>query len=306
MKIVLAGAFGKLGSDILRALCATDHEIVAADAVVRVPEDLDPSRFKTRHIDVTQPKTLKGLCDGADVVITTIGLTGASTKFTNYDIDYQGNYNLILEAKAAGVKHFGYVSVVNADKGDGIPMVHAKYLLERELIDSHLTYVIWRPTGYFYDIAHVFWPMIKSRSVQLLKTKGGFEPKANVIDTRDFADFILRTMCDENKIYSVGGAETYTYRQIAEMFYNADGVTNGPVKTVPAFMMDVLGMLPKIRKQGKSDVLKFSKFTLLNDCYGDTEVPGRSFKEYIAEKSYAPVIEAELAEKAKAEKDGGR
>lgn len=37
MKVVLAGAFGKLGSDILRALCATDHQIVAADAVVRVP-----------------------------------------------------------------------------------------------------------------------------------------------------------------------------------------------------------------------------------------------------------------------------
>ena len=39
MKVVLAGAFGKLGSDILRALCATDHQIVAADAVTRVPAD---------------------------------------------------------------------------------------------------------------------------------------------------------------------------------------------------------------------------------------------------------------------------
>ena len=45
MKIVLTGAFGKLGSDILRALCATDHQIVAADAVVRVPDDVDASRF---------------------------------------------------------------------------------------------------------------------------------------------------------------------------------------------------------------------------------------------------------------------
>ena len=117
------------------------------------------------------------------------------------------------------------------------------------------------------------------------------------MDTRDFARFILETMCDENKTYSVGGTETYTYRQIAEMFYNADGVTNGPVKTVPAFMMDILGMLPKIKAQGKSDVLKFSKFTLLNDCVGDTEICGRSFRQYIAEKSYAPVIEAELAAK---------
>ncbi len=133
MKIVLAGAFGKLGSDILRALCATDHEIVAADAVLRIPEDVDQSRFTTKKIDVTDPATMKGLCDGADVVITTVGLTGASTKVNNYDIDYHGNLNLLNEAKAAGVKHFAYISVINADKGDGIPMVHSKFLMEGEL-----------------------------------------------------------------------------------------------------------------------------------------------------------------------------
>ena len=116
MKIVLAGAFGKLGSDILRALCATDHEIVAADAVMRIPEDVDKNRFKTVQIDVTNPDSLKGLCDGAEVVITTVGLTGASTKVNNYDIDYKGNLNLLNEAKAAGVKNFAYISVINADK----------------------------------------------------------------------------------------------------------------------------------------------------------------------------------------------
>ena len=300
MKIVLAGAFGKLGSDILRALCATDHEIVAADAVMRIPEDVDQNRFKTVQIDVTNPDSMKGLCDGADVVITTVGLTGASTKVNNYDIDYKGNLNLLNEAKAAGVKNFAYISVINADKGDGIPMVNSKYLLEQELKKSGLTYVIYRPTGYFYDIAHVFWPMIKTKSVQLLKVPQ--EPRANVIDTKDFAGFILKTMCDENKTYNVGGTETYTYREIAKMFYAADGVTDGPVKVVPAFMMDVLAHLPKIKKSGRTDVIKFSKFTLTNDCYGDTEVPGTSFKEYIAGKSYAAVIEAEMKAKEEAGK----
>lgn len=141
--------------------------------------------------------------------------------------------------------------------------------------------------------------MIKTKSIQLLRVKQ--EPRANVIDTRDFADFILKTMCDENKLYNVGGTETYTYRQIAEMFYNADGVTNGPVKTVPAFMMSVLANLPKIRKSGRSDVIKFSKFTLTNDCYGNTEVPRKS-KQYIAEKSYTPIIEAEMKAKEEATK----
>lgn len=291
MKVLLAGAFGKLGSDILRALCKTEHEIIAADAVLRIPEDVDPQRFKVVQIDVTSPETLKGLCKGVDTVITTIGLTGASTRFTNYDIDYKGNLNLLKAARRAGVKHFAYISVINADKGKGIPMVHSKYLMEQMLKKSGLDYVIYRPTGYFYDIAHVFWPMIKEKKVQLLKVKKS--PVANVIDTADFAEFILKTMNDHNQTYNVGGAETYTYREIAEMFYNADGVTNGPVKTVPAFMMDILANLPKIKKAGRSDVIRFSKFTLTNDCYGDTEVSGKSFKEYIAGKSYAAAIEAE-------------
>ncbi len=291
MRVLLAGAFGKLGSDILRALCGTEHEIIAADAVLRIPPDIDRSRFDVKQIDVTVPETLKGLCDGVDAVITTIGLTGASTRFSNYDIDYKGNLNLLNEAKKARVKRFAYISVINADKGEGIPMVHSKFLLEQELKRSGLDYVIYRPTGYFYDIAHVFWPMIKARKVQLLKVKK--DPVANVIDTADFARFIIQTMNDSGKTYNVGGTETYTYREIAEMFYNADGVTNGPVKTVPAFMMDILARLPKIKRSGRADVIRFSKFTLTNDCYGDTEVEGRSFKEYIAGKSYAAVIEAE-------------
>lgn len=298
MKVVLAGAFGKLGSDILRALVAEGHEVTAADMVIRELEGLDPTSYQTKEIDVTNPENLSGLCDGAEVVITTVGLTGASTKVNNYDIDYQGNLNLVNEAKTAGVQHFVYISVINADKGDGIPMVNSKYMLEEELKKSGMTYVIHRPTGYFYDIAHVFWPMIKKGQVQLLK---GEPKKANVIDTMDFAKFIVATMTEENTMYNVGGTETYTYQEIAQMFWEADG-REGEVniKYAPAWMFSLLAILPKIKKEGKSDIMRFSKFTLSNDCYGDHEVEGLSFKQYIAEKSYAQKIEDELAAKAAA------
>lgn len=299
MNVVLAGAFGKLGSDILRALVAAGHNVTAADMVIKELPDLDPNSYKTRQIDVTDEENLKGLCDGADVVITTVGLTGASTKVNNYDIDFLGNLNLVNEAKAANVNHFVYISVINADKGDGIPMVNSKFLLEAELRNSGMTYVIHRPTGYFYDIAHVFWPMILKGEIQLLK---GEPKKANVIDTKDFAKFIVDTMCEENKMYNVGGTESYTYQEIGQMFWEAAGNTGDvPIKYAPAWMFSLLAMLPKIKAQGKSDVMKFSKFTLSNDCYGDHEVPGLSFKQYIMEKSYAPIIEAELAAKAEAE-----
>ena len=283
MKILLAGAFGNLGSDILRTLCKTEHEIIAADAVIRKLNDLDENRFTTKTIDVTNPESLKGLCDGADVVITTVGLTKASTKFNNYDIDFHGNLNLLNEAKRAGVKQFDYISVIHADKGDGVPMVNSKFKMEQELEKSGLNYVIYRPTGYFYDIAKVFMPMIEKGEVQLLKMKP--EPSCNIVDTIDFAEFIVKTMNDKNKTYNVGGKETYTYRQVAEMFFKANG-KEPVIKTVPPFVMSILANLPKIKKSGRRDVILFSKFTLTNDCVGDTIVGQKSFKEYIESKEY--------------------
>lgn len=283
MKVLLAGAFGNLGSEILKALCNSEHQIIAADAVAREIDGLDNDRYETKKIDVTDPKSLEGLCDGVDVVITTVGLTKASVKFSNYDIDYQGNLNLLNEAKKAGVKHFAYISVIGADLGDGVPMVNSKYMMEEELKKSGLEYVIYRPTGYFYDIAKVFLPMIEKGEVQLLKVNP--EPSCNVVDTPDFAGFILKTMCDKNVVYSVGGAETYTYRRIAEMFAEAEG-REIKIKTLPPFTMSLLARLPKIKKEGKRDVILFSKFTLTHECVGDTIVEGKSFAEYIKNREY--------------------
>ena len=115
MKVVLAGAFGNLGGEILRALCEKNYEVTAADLKEKEIEGLK-GKYTFVSIDATNPATLKGLCDGAEVVITTMGLTGASTRFTSYDIDQKGNLNLYEEAKRAGVKKFNYISVISCDE----------------------------------------------------------------------------------------------------------------------------------------------------------------------------------------------
>ena len=173
---------------------------------------LNKKAYTFRKVDVTKPETLKGLCDGADCVITTVGLTKTSATVTNYEIDCQGNLNLLNEAKAAGVKHFTYISVLKADKAPKVPMLYAKYLFEEELKKSGISYTIHRPTGYFYDIVKVFRPMIEKGEVTLLGDK---PVHANVVSTEDFADFIVGHMTDKNKMYNVGGKETYSYEEIA-------------------------------------------------------------------------------------------
>lgn len=276
MKVVLAGAFGKLGSDILRTLVRDGHDVLAVDMVLRELDGIEGS-YEKKQVDVTKPEQLKGLCDGADAVITTVGLTRTSAEVTNYDIDYHGNLNLLNEAKRAGVKKFAYVSVLKADKAPKVPMLHAKYLLEEALKASGIDYVIFRPTGYFYDIAKVFKPMIEKGEVTLL----GKEPvSANVIDTTDLADFMLLHLGDRNVTYDIGGTETYTYEEIARMFFAAAG-KEPVIKHAPPFLFDVLAFVNKLKKNGKEAILRFSKWTLTESMVADHKFGKLSFKEYI-------------------------
>ncbi len=276
MKVVLAGAFGRLGSDILRALVRDGHDVLAVDMVLRELDGIEGS-YEKKQVDVTKPEQLAGLCEGADAVITTVGLTRTSAEVTNYDIDYRGNLNLLNEAKRAGVKKFAYVSVLKADRAPKVPMLHAKYLLEEALKASGIDYVIFRPTGYFYDIAKVFKPMIEKGEVTLLGKK---PVSANVIDTTDLADFMLLHLNDKNVTYDIGGTETYTYEQIARMFFAAAG-KEPVIRHAPPFLFDVLAFINKLKKNGKEAILRFSKWTLTESMVAEHRFGRLSFKEYI-------------------------
>ena len=256
--------------------------VVAADLTETTVEGTE-GKYTFAPIDATNPETLKGLCEGAEVVITTMGLTGASTRFTSYDIDYKGNMNLYEECKRAGVKKFNYVSVISCDEpgAEKVPMLHAKYLVEEELKKGEMDWIIYRPTGYFYDIAKVFKPYVDKGEMQLLKGYGGV--KANVVDCPALAAFIVAHMNDENVSYNVGGKETYTYEEMAAMCFEAAGKPLA-IKWAPIWLFGILANLPKIKKAGKHDIILFSKWTLSHDLVGDTITGEESFAEYI--KSY--------------------
>ena len=274
MKVLLAGAFGHLGQDVLKSLIDAGHEVIAADMVIR---DTDFKGYTPLQIDMTDKEKLAGCCDGVEVVVTTVGLTKASETVTAYDIDYGANKNLLEEALRAKVGHFAFVSVLKADKGRQVAMLDAKAMFEEELKKSGISYAIYRPTGYFYDTAHIFQPKVEAGKVTLLKTKTPV--KCNVIDTRDFADFIVEHMTDDKAVYDVGGTETYTYEEIAKMFFAAAG-KEPVISYTPAFMFDlIIAMAPK----WKRGVIRFGKWTMTEDMVAEIKTGKRSFAAYIKE-----------------------
>lgn len=277
MRVVLAGAFGHLGRDVLRELVAHGHEVIAAGRTIREVEGVSPDDYRAVQVDVCDPASLKGLCDGADCVVSTVGLVGASPSVTNYDIDYQGNLNLLHEARSAGVRRFAYSSVVKADTAPDVPMADAKARFEVALKESGLSYLIVRPSGYAYDMAKVFMPMVEKGKVTLLKR--GI--RANIIDTSDLARFMVEHLDDEaSATYEIGGPETYTYEQIATMFFEAAG-KKPSISYAPAFLFDALAKKARRDGNGKEAIIRFSKWTLTCDMVGDVAYGTTSFADYI-------------------------
>ena len=50
-KVVLAGAYGKLGSEILKVLVERGYDVVAADVIDREVEGVDKSAYAYRKLD---------------------------------------------------------------------------------------------------------------------------------------------------------------------------------------------------------------------------------------------------------------
>lgn len=277
MKIAIAGAFGHLGYDILKGAIGKGYEVVALD--LREKEDCPEKGSYVFHpIDVTKKESLTGTLDGVDVLVTTVGLVSKSAKLTNYDIDYQGNLNLMEEAERAGVKRMIYVSVIHAETAKDVPMLDSKYQFEEKLKASSLSYCIVRPTGYFYDIAHVFMPMIEKGKVTLLGRKNH---PVNVIDTTDLADFILHRVEEkENSFYEIGGKEVYNYEEIAHLFADASG-KKIKISRAPVFLFDLIIKKAHKKNDGSEALIRFSKWTLTNDMEGSTKYGEKSFREYV-------------------------
>lgn len=284
MKVVLVGAYGHLGIEILKELQRAGHTIIAAGRTKRDLQEYENVSF--HKCDVTDPQSIKGMCHGADVVISTVGLTKASTEETNEQIDYEGNYNLLQEAKSAGVKYFVYVSVLKADQAPDVPMLETKYRFEQALVKScnqtapthKMHYLIVRPTGYFYDMIHVFRPIIEKGTVTLLGKK---QIHANVISTKDLAKYIVEHMTVANEVHEVGGKETWSYQEMAEMMFRAAG-KKAVIKRVPVFLFDVLAWISHRRKNGKEALIRFSKWTLTQEMVAGESVGNDSFSEYVS------------------------
>lgn len=219
LSIMLAGATGYLGSHLVGKLQEQGHHFKAIARNAKKLQAMGLVEEQMITSEVTQANSLRNKLGGAEVLISTVGITRQKDGLTYMDVDYQANINLLEEAIRAGVKKFIYISAINGEKMRHLKIMDAKEKFVDALKASGMDYTIIRPNGFFSDLQD-FLDMAKSGRVYLF---GDGQFKLNPIHGADLAQVVTDAIKCREKEIAVGGPDILTQNEIAEMALKASG-----------------------------------------------------------------------------------
>src|SRR5215210_3187783 len=136
--ILVVGATGVVGGMIARRLLEKDKEVrvvvrrdspsspLIQQGLATSAEELIEAGAQPVHGDLRDRASLDAAVDGVEIVITTANSAMRGGADNPQSVDLEGNRNLIEAARAAGVEHFIFVSVLGADVNNPAPFVQAK------------------------------------------------------------------------------------------------------------------------------------------------------------------------------------
>jgi uncharacterized protein YbjT (DUF2867 family) len=251
-RVLVAGATGYLGGYVAQEFKARGDFV---RALVRSPNKLGHLRALMDEVvrgEVTRPETLEGVCDGIEVVFSSVGITRQKGKLTFRDVDYQGNKNLLDAALKAEVKKFVYVSVYNGPEMMDLAIVKAHEDFVKVLKASEMDYAVIRPTGFFSDMEE-YLKMAQRGRVYLV---GPGHNRINPIHGADLAVTCVDAAKEPAKEIDVGGPEVLSHREIAQSAFRSLG-KRPRVSSIPLWVMKSVVNGTKLFNRHQGELLAF-------------------------------------------------
>jgi uncharacterized protein YbjT (DUF2867 family) len=213
--VLIAGATGYLGQYLVKESKNQGYWVRALTRDSRKLAHLSEYIDDIFVGEITDPNSMSEICKDIDYVISAVGITRQKDGLSYMDVDYQGNRNLLDIALNGDVSRFAYVSALNADVLLDLKIAEAKERFVRDLEESSFDYVILRPSGFFPDMLD-FLRMAKKSRVYLF---GVGEYRINPVHGQDLAEVCVAALTKPEKVIEVGGPETLTHKQIAEIAF---------------------------------------------------------------------------------------
>jgi len=271
-KILVIGATGNVGAEIVKQLSAHDVTIVAA---TRNPESQTANtHLSWRAFEVEKKQDLSGLFEGVDRVFL--------MSPAGYAEQDKVLAPLIEAAQQFNVQKVVMMTAIGVDASDDIPLRKA----ELQLQQSGLNYAIIRP-NWFNQNFQTFW------LGTILAEKKIFVPaglgKTSFIDIQDIAACavaLLTSDQSENQAYLLTGPQALNYQDAADLISSVSGqnIHYQDIKP-PLFKESLLqAQLPEVYAALLVDLFDFVRAGYVSSVSDDVEKligrPPIAFKTY--------------------------
>lgn len=222
--ILVAGATGKVGSEVVQRLSAGGHRV---RALVRDP--VRASHIRRPGVDVVvgdlaRPESLDGPLSGVRRVFV-------ATPADPEQVTLQGN--LVQACKRAGTPHIVKVSVAGGpDAATQIGRWH--WTTEKQIEASGLGFTMLRPNLFMQEMLR-FAGSIASEGRFSLPCGAG---EVSIVDARDVAAVAVRALTEdghERRIYDLTGPEPLSFDAMADAISEATGRRVAYVHVPPEF-----------------------------------------------------------------------
>ncbi|GAC1358041.1 MAG: complex I NDUFA9 subunit family protein [Ktedonobacteraceae bacterium] len=295
--ILITGATGYIGRHLVSRLVAQgERPRCLVRDVKRASSILPVDKVDLVQGATTQPTTLDAALQGVETVIHTAFMTAEKkeTPTDHYEeTNVGGTSNLILAAKAAGVKRIIEVSGLGTKPDKPGSYMQGRYLSEKMLMESGLSWTIIRPSVLFgKDASFVKGLVDLIRTSPILPLIGGGTTMFQPIYVEDVISVVVDVLESpertNEKIYTIGGPEYYSFTQIFNELLKALHTNRlkvyapTPLVAVGAAAMEAILPHPPLTKAAMT-LFSFNNITDLNSIERDFGFKPTSFHAYLQE-----------------------
>ncbi len=279
--ILVTGAAGKTGRQVIRRLCDMGMEV---RALVRTPEQIGPLLESGARAAVPAD-----LLKVEDVSRAMDGVRAVYHICPNVHPQEVEIGDLMIEvSRAAEVDRFVFHSVLHPEV-EAMPHHWLKHQVERKLVGSGLTFSILQPCAYMQNLCVHLPNMMKHGT---LEAPYDIEAKLSLVDLRDVAECAAAVLSEpghEGRTYELCGPEAISHTRMARAFESALG------RPVEAVSVDPAEWERKARSSGLGDYAVAALMQMFRwydrngfvGSPGDLESlltrPANSFADFVAE-----------------------
>ncbi|NEO78327.1 SDR family oxidoreductase [Moorena sp. SIO4G3] len=222
MNLLVVGATGTLGRQVVRRALDEDHQVRCLVRSPRKASFLKEWGAELVQGDLCVPETLPKALEGITAVIDA-ATSRPTDSLTIRQVDWDGKVALIQASVAAGIERYVFFSILGSENFPHVPLMEIKHCTELFLAESGLPHTILKPSGFMQGlIGQYAIPILDGQAVWIT---GETSPIA-YMNTQDIAKFGIRALEvpeTVNQTFPVVGTRAFSTYEIINLCERLSG-----------------------------------------------------------------------------------